>query len=214
MFSHITLGSDDLGRSEVFYKALAPTLGLSLLHADPGEGYLVVGQGGGLPPSLNVCLPFDDRPATAGNGFHVALMADGKEAVDRFHATALDQGGRDEGGPGLRSVYASDYYAAYIRDPDGNKLQAVWYEGGRKTGPTGDLISHITIGHGDFERERAFYSEEEIQASGRLLPWGRIGTPRDIGKAVAYLASDDADYVTGTILKVDGGYVAARSTVD
>ncbi|MBT5705045.1 MAG: SDR family oxidoreductase, partial [Verrucomicrobia bacterium] len=61
---------------------------------------------------------------------------------------------------------------------------------------------------------RAFYSEEQIQETGRRLPWGRNGTPEDVGKAVAYLASDDADYVTGTILRVDGGYVVARSTVD
>jgi len=75
-------------------------------------------------------------------------------------------------------------------------------------------VNVITPGWIDTPGERAFYSEEEIQASGRLLPWGRIGTPKDIGKAVAFLASDDADYITGTILRVDGGYVVARSTVD
>jgi glucose 1-dehydrogenase len=75
-------------------------------------------------------------------------------------------------------------------------------------------VNVITPGWIDTPGERAFYSEEEIQASGRLLPWGRIGTPEDIGKAVAFLASDDADYITGTILRVDGGYVVARSMVD
>lgn len=75
-------------------------------------------------------------------------------------------------------------------------------------------VNVITPGWIDTPGERSFYSEEEIQAGGKQLPWGRIGTPRDIGKAVAYLASDDADYVTGSILKVDGGYVVARSTVD
>jgi len=62
--------------------------------------------------------------------------------------------------------------------------------------------------------ERSFYSEEELQEGGRLLPWGRLGMPDDIAKAVAFLASDDADYITGTELRVDGGYVVARSTVD
>ncbi len=75
-------------------------------------------------------------------------------------------------------------------------------------------VNVITPGWIDTPGERAFYSEEEIQEGGRLLPWGRIGTPEDIGKAVAFLASDDADYITGTILRVDGGYVVARSTVD
>jgi len=75
-------------------------------------------------------------------------------------------------------------------------------------------VNVITPGWIDTPGERAFYSEEKIQEGGKRLPWGRIGTPRDIGKAVAYLASDDADYVTGSILKVDGGYVVARSAID
>ena len=75
-------------------------------------------------------------------------------------------------------------------------------------------VNVITPGWIDTPGERSFYSEAEIQEGGRQLPWGRIGTPADIGKAAAFLASDDADYITGTILRVDGGYVVARSTVD
>jgi glucose 1-dehydrogenase len=75
-------------------------------------------------------------------------------------------------------------------------------------------VNVINPGWIDTPGERAFYTEEEIQEGGRQLPWGRIGTPDDIGKAAAFLASDDADYITGTILRVDGGYVVARSTVD
>lgn len=75
-------------------------------------------------------------------------------------------------------------------------------------------VNVIAPGWIDTPGERTFYTEEELRKGGEQLPWGRIGTPRDIGKAVAYLASDDADYVTGSILKVDGGYVVARSTVD
>ena len=55
--------------------------------------------------------------------------------------------------------------------------------------------------------ERKFYSEEEIEAAGKHIPWGRIGLPEDIGKAAAFLASDDADYITGASLRVDGGYM-------
>ena len=75
-------------------------------------------------------------------------------------------------------------------------------------------VNVITPGWIDTPGERLFYTEQQIQESGKLLPWGRIGLPEDIGKAVAFLASDDADYVTGSILRVDGGYVVARSTVD
>lgn len=83
-----------------------------------------------------------------------------------------------------------------------------------------ELVEHrinvnvITPGWIDTPGERAFYTEQEIQENGRKLPWGRLGTPEDIGKAAAFLASDEADYITGTILRVDGGYVVARSTVD
>ena len=75
-------------------------------------------------------------------------------------------------------------------------------------------VNVINPGWTDTPGERAFYTEEELRENGKLLPWGRIGTPRDIGNAVAFLASDDAEYITGSILRVDGGYVVARSTVD
>lgn len=75
-------------------------------------------------------------------------------------------------------------------------------------------VNIINPGWIDTPGERAFYSEEELRESGRLLPWGRLGTPEDIGKAAAFLASDEADYITGATLRVDGGYVVARSTVD
>ena len=75
-------------------------------------------------------------------------------------------------------------------------------------------VNVINPGWIDTPGERLHYTEQELQESGRLLPWGRLGTPEDIGKAVAFLASDDADYITGAILRVDGGYIVARSTVD
>jgi glucose 1-dehydrogenase len=75
-------------------------------------------------------------------------------------------------------------------------------------------VNVINPGWIDTPGERVFYTEQQIQESGKLLPWGRIGTPEDIGKAVAFLASDDADYITGSILRVDGCYMLARSTVD
>ena len=75
-------------------------------------------------------------------------------------------------------------------------------------------VNVVLPGWIDTPGEREFYTEDELQESGRQLPWGRLGTPDDIAKAVAFLVSDDADYITGTELRVDGGYVVARSTVD
>lgn len=158
MFSHLTFGTNDLARAEAFYSDVMPTIGQTMIEIDHDEGYLRVGSPNRRNPSLNICPPFDGLPATWSNGFHLAFMAADKEAVDRFFAAALANGGHDDGAPGIRSIYAPDYYGAYARDPDGNKLQAVCYLDGRKAGPAGDVISHITIGHTDFERARIFYT--------------------------------------------------------
>jgi catechol 2,3-dioxygenase-like lactoylglutathione lyase family enzyme len=69
--------------------------------------------------------PIDGRPAAVGNGGTVAFEAPDRLAADTVHATALAAGGRDEGGPGLRPHYHADFYAAYVRDPDGHKICCV-----------------------------------------------------------------------------------------
>jgi len=70
-------------------------------------------------------------------------------------------------------------------------------------------VNVINPGYIDTPGERAFATEEQIAESAKALPWKRLGTPRDIGRAAAFLASDDADYITGTALVVDGGYRGA-----
>lgn len=72
-------------------------------------------------------------------------------------------------------------------------------------------VNAINPGWIDTPGERKFYSEAELAAAGTRIPWGRIGVPEDIGKAAAYLSSDDADYVTGSVLRVDGGFVLGLS---
>lgn len=131
MFTYIMLGSSDLERSKQFYDhALAP-LGIARCgpQDDPGweeiAGWGVYEQDGATELALWLCKPFDGRPASVGNGTMVALKATGWDAVRGFHQAALDNGGSCEGAPGLRPHYADDFFAAYIRDPDGNKLAAV-----------------------------------------------------------------------------------------
>lgn len=68
-------------------------------------------------------------------------------------------------------------------------------------------VNIINPGWIDTPGERRFFTEEQIQEGGKQIPWGRIGTPEDIGKAAAFLISDDADYITGAVLRVDGGFV-------
>ncbi len=158
MFSHFTLGANDLERSQRFYAPVMSVLGQTLIEASMVHGYLMFAAADQRHPHLFVCRPFDGLPATWSNGFHIAFTAPDKSTVDSFHAMALGHGGFDEGAPGLRPQYAEDYYAAYVRDPDGNKLQAVCYLNGRSSGSGGDVISHVTIGQTDLERERKFYN--------------------------------------------------------
>lgn len=131
MFTYVTLGTNALPRATAFYDATLAPLGLQ--RCDTGEesgweqiaGWGRYELGGQVELALWVCKPFDGAPATAGNGTMVALKADSWAAVRGFHAAALQHGGRCEGPPGLRPHYAEDFYAAYVRDPDGNKLAAV-----------------------------------------------------------------------------------------
>jgi glucose 1-dehydrogenase len=72
-------------------------------------------------------------------------------------------------------------------------------------------VNVVNPGWIDTPGERSYFSEEQIREGGAKIPWGRIGIPEDIGKAVAYLASDDADYATGSVLRVDGGLMVGLS---
>ncbi len=123
LFSHVTVGTNDLERAKAFYTAvLEPLGGVQTYASDVVSGY---GLGAGGETVFWVVLPFDRQVATVGNGTHIAFNASNRAAVDAFHALALANGGADEGPPGLRPHYHADYYGAYVRDLDGNKLQAV-----------------------------------------------------------------------------------------
>ncbi len=121
MFSHVTLGTNDPRRARAFYDAVMPVIGHPLLFAFGDT--IAFGEATG--PKLFIGPPFDGQPAASGNGPHVAFIVEDRPLVDAFHAAALAAGGTDEGAPGLRPHYHPNYYGAYVRDPDGNKLQAV-----------------------------------------------------------------------------------------
>ncbi|MDP6876788.1 MAG: VOC family protein [Alphaproteobacteria bacterium] len=120
MFSHVTVGTNDFERAVPFYDAVMAVLGHDRFIS--GEGYIGYGQQSG--SHFWLLSPFDKAAAIPGNGNHVAFLAPDRAAVRAFHAAALANGGSDEGAPGLRSHYHPNYYGAYVRDPDGNKLQA------------------------------------------------------------------------------------------
>lgn len=122
VISHITLGTNDTERAGRFYDAVLGGLGFQRLAKPPGKPPAY--ENGGMP-TIFLYPPEDGRPATWGNGTHVAFVAQTHEAVHEFHRTALALGGTCAGEPGPRPHFGEHYYAAYVRDPDGNKLQAV-----------------------------------------------------------------------------------------
>lgn len=119
MIGYVTLGTNDLPRAAAFYDLLAAELGVSrMMESDTFIAWGAAGGGAG----IGLIKPFDGKAATAGNGVMVALEAKDRAQVDRLHAIAMANGGSDEGAPGPRGD--SGFYAAYFRDPDGNKLNA------------------------------------------------------------------------------------------
>ena len=128
MFSYVSLGTRDLARAIRFYDAtLAPLGHARIAEPDPDSRSATWGLDDP-GPHLWVTQPFDGQPATVGNGTMVSFLAASPAAVDAFHAAALAHGGSDEGRPGLRPQYGPHFYAAYLRDPDGNKINAVCYQ--------------------------------------------------------------------------------------
>ena len=121
MLSHLSLGVRDLERAAAFYDAALAPLGVVRVWSfDDAIGY-------GLPGGQDKLALWnhpDAEQLAAGPGFHLCFAAPSQEAVAAFHAAALEHGGTDEGGPGLRPHYGETYYAAFVRDPDGHKLEA------------------------------------------------------------------------------------------
>ena len=117
MIGYTTIGTNDLERARAFYDAvLKPLGGRRTLSYARSQYY---GSKGGA--MLGVVLPFDGRPATAGNGVMIALAAGTRDQVEQMHRQALALGGSDEGAPGWRGE-PGGFYAGYFRDLDGNKL--------------------------------------------------------------------------------------------
>jgi catechol 2,3-dioxygenase-like lactoylglutathione lyase family enzyme len=114
---HVTLTVRDLEASRRFYRAALAPWESSELELDDG---FVFGPEG----SEDLAI----RPGTPSTPLHIAFAAPDRATVDAFHAAALDAGGRDNGAPGLRPRYHAGYYAAYVLDPDGNNVEAVFHD--------------------------------------------------------------------------------------
>jgi catechol 2,3-dioxygenase-like lactoylglutathione lyase family enzyme len=124
MLDHVSLGVSDIDRSRHFYDAALRALGL-VRTVDFGGG--CGSDYGAAPGSLGVEFTITRERAVAAPypGVHLCFRAPGRDAVRAFHAAALAAGGSDDGAPGLRPHYHADYYSAFVRDPDGHRIEAV-----------------------------------------------------------------------------------------
>jgi catechol 2,3-dioxygenase-like lactoylglutathione lyase family enzyme len=131
MLTYVYFGTNDLPRAIAFYNLVLAPLGMQrCVTGDPNwdrtsAGWGIYEENGLRELAFWIGLPFDQQPATVGNGSMVAFKARSWDEVDDFHAAALAHGGTCDGPPGLRLHYSPEFYAAYIRDPDGNKIAAV-----------------------------------------------------------------------------------------
>jgi len=118
VYDHIGLKVKDLEASVRFYQCALAALGHVLASSDESVA--------GLGPAAEPALWLYRAKRSSGNpGVHIAFRAPNRSAVDRFHASGLEAGGRDNGRPGVRSEYSPMYYAAFLIDPDGNNVEAV-----------------------------------------------------------------------------------------
>jgi catechol 2,3-dioxygenase-like lactoylglutathione lyase family enzyme len=122
MLSHVTIGTNDLPRAIGFYDRVLAPLGIARHETSLEHGMAGYARAAEGTPQFWLMRPIDGQAATVGNGVTVAFEAADHATVDAFHAAALAEGGRDEGSPGPRPHYHADYYGAYVRDPDGNKI--------------------------------------------------------------------------------------------
>jgi catechol 2,3-dioxygenase-like lactoylglutathione lyase family enzyme len=122
MLDHVSLGVSKLERSRRFYDAALQPLGLVRTVDFQGRGSDYGAMPGPLGVQFTITVESNVSPL---RGLHVCFRAPNREAVRAFHAAALAVGGRDDGEPGIRLHYHPDYYAAFVVDPDGHRIEAV-----------------------------------------------------------------------------------------
>ncbi|RKH72928.1 VOC family protein [Corallococcus aberystwythensis] len=123
ILSHVSIGTNDFARAVAFYDAALAPLGCRRVLEFPNA----VAYGRQFP-EFWVQAPIDGKPATVGNGTHFCFLATSREAVQAFYQAALKAGATDDGAPGPRPLYGAPYYGGFVRDPDGHKIEASFWD--------------------------------------------------------------------------------------
>lgn len=122
--NYVMIGSNDVVRARAYFDAFLPLIGGTITADFMPHGFCYELRGGG---RIWVSPPYDEQAATPGNGNMVGLLCASEEEVQAAHKAALDSGGTNEGDPGPRPQYGPDFYGAYVRDLDGNKMSFVYF---------------------------------------------------------------------------------------
>ncbi|MEM0936249.1 MAG: VOC family protein [Pseudomonadota bacterium] len=141
MIGYTMVGTSDLAKARAFYSPVFAEMGVEEVFSDAQ----VVSWGDPADetaPRFFACLPFDGAPAGAGNGAMTAFLVAEPARIDRLYRIAMAGGASDEGPPGLRPHYSAGFYAAYVRDPDGNKIAFVCYDAAAGAAPSEPPQSH------------------------------------------------------------------------
>lgn len=123
IISHISIGTNDFDRARRFYDQVLPALGIKVIMEHPGA--VAYGR---QYPEFWVQLPHDGKPASLGNGFHMGFIAASKEQVHAFYDAAIAAGAVCDGPPGPRPLYGDPYYGCFVRDLDGHKIEAAYWD--------------------------------------------------------------------------------------
>ncbi|HEY8938986.1 MAG TPA: VOC family protein [Cellvibrio sp.] len=123
VISHVSIGTNDFDSLRAFYVAVLPSVGAKILMEHPGAVAF-----GRQFPEFWIGVPHDGKPASIGNGFHIGFIADTKEQVHAFYDAAIAAGATCDGPPGPRPLYGEPYYGCFVRDPEGHKIEASFWD--------------------------------------------------------------------------------------
>lgn len=123
VISHVSIGTNDFDNLRAFYLAVLPSVGAKILMEHPGAVAF-----GRQFPEFWIGVPHDGKPASIGNGFHIGFIADDKAQVHAFYDAAIAAGATCDGPPGPRPLYGEPYYGCFVRDPEGHKIEASFWD--------------------------------------------------------------------------------------
>lgn len=122
--NYVMIGSNDVVRARAYFDVVLPLIGGTIFADFMPHGFCYELRGGG---RIWVSPPYNQERATPGNGNMVGLLCESEKEVQAAHKAALDGGGTNEGDPGPRPQYGPNFYGAYVRDVDGNKMSFVYF---------------------------------------------------------------------------------------